>query len=431
MKALFLWVTPAVLAAFVLGLLASDQLRAREVETFWDETIAEKVRVLVGSQYVDEIGESRGRELFYGAMQGYLRALDPYCSFYDPAERQQMEEDTSGRFGGVGILVRANPAGLEIVGLRAEDPAESAGARLGDLIVGVDGTSVRGMDLTEITDLIKGVPGTPVAIVVERDGAEIALSMFRSAIRIDSVVGVRMVDSAAGVGYFRVSSFKESTGLEARRAIEHLRRFGARSFVLDQRQNSGGVLEKGAVSLVDLFLPDGPIVQTRGRTPDSRKVYEARGETTVCPEDPVVVLVDGGSASAAEVVAGAFQDRRRGILVGERTYGKFLVQSIHRLPQTDVALSLTTAKYYTPYGRWLQRKEDTRGNVLVRGGLLPDVIVARGEEETTHLLGEVFPALHGMDMRVKDRVDPGPDSQLDRAVRLLVEYQAVTGKEGD
>ena len=367
LKTLFLWITPAVMAAFVLGLLASDQIRAREASSYWDETVADKIRSLVGSQYVDEITDSRGRELFYGAMEGYLRALDPYCSFYDPAERKRMEEETTGRFGGIGILVRSHPKGLEIIGLRSGDPAARAGARLGDLIVSVFGTKLEGMEVREITDLIKGPPGSPLAVQIEREGKTLALDMQRSAIRIDSIVGVRMADAAAGVGYLRVSSFKESTGTDARRAIEHLKALGAKSFVLDLRQNGGGVLEKGAVSLVDLFLSDGPIVQTRGRTRDSKRIYYARKENTICPDAPLVVLVDSGSASAAEVVAGAFQDRRRAILVGERTYGKFLVQSIHRLPQSDVALSLTTAKYYTPYGRWLQRKEDAVGKVLVRG----------------------------------------------------------------
>jgi C-terminal processing protease CtpA/Prc len=155
------------------------------------------------------------------------------------------------------------------------------------------------------------------------------------------------------------------------------------------------------------------------------RIYEAKKGTTVCPTEPVVVLVDGGSASAAEVVAGAFQDRRRGILLGERTYGKFLVQSIHRLPQLDVALSLTTAKYYTPYGRWLQRKASEE----VRGGLLPDVVVTRTAEQTQSLRDDVFAHQHGMDMRVLEEWPHGPDVQLERALVLLREFAAIRGEE--
>lgn len=238
-----------------------------------------------------------------------------------------------------------------------------------------------------------------------------------------------MVDRDAGIGYFRVSSFKESTGRDAARAIEYLTGLGARAFVMDLRQNGGGVLEQGAVALVDLFIKDGPIVQTRGRTAGSRRIYQASTSGTICPDAPLVVLVDSGSASAAEVVAGAFQDRRRGIMVGERTYGKFLVQSIHRLPQTDMALSITTAKYYTPYGRWLQRKEDDRGNVVVRGGLMPDVLVERTRDETIELLSVILAGQHGMDMRSLDAPKLPPDRQLDRAVQLLIEYQSVVGEK--
>jgi carboxyl-terminal processing protease len=245
--------------------------------------------------------------------------------------------------------------------------------------------------------------------------------MERAEIKVDSIVGVRLVDEAHGIGYLRVVSFQENTGVDAAFALERLKEMGARSFILDLRMNTGGVLEKGAVALVNLFLTEGVIVKTSGRTHGSRRIYEASRDGTVAPDQPLVVLVDGGSASAAEVVAGSFQDHRRGILLGTRTYGKFLVQSIHRLPDLDVALQLTTARYYTPYGRWLQRRED-KG---VRGGLLPDIVVKR-DSGGTERLRETFRRQHGLYLRTLLEPEDGPDAQLDRA---LAELRAFAGEE--
>jgi carboxyl-terminal processing protease len=289
------------------------------------------------------------------------------------------------------------------------------------VIVSVGGKPTKGETTDDLKVLIRGSPGSRVVLGIDRDGTRLELPTIRSEIKMDSVVGVRIVDEEQCIGYVRVSSFQENTGDDMRHALECLAEEGARSLVLDLRQNTGGVLRKGAVDLVDLFLDDGPIVRTRGRSPSSSTTYEAKRSTTVFRDQPVVVLVDGGTASAAEVVAGAFQDRRRGILLGERTYGKFMVQSIHRLPQLDAALQLTTAKYFTPYGRWLQRRQ--RDNV--RGGLLPDVVVERTQQQTRQLLAEVFTRQYGMDMRVMDEQEPGPDEQFERALTLLRSFADI------
>jgi len=419
-----LWVSPLLLATLLLTVLGHRAIGARESRTYWNDTIADRVRELVGREYVDELDPEKERELFYAAMQGYLRALDPYCAFFDPDDRKAMEEENRGEFGGIGVLVRdrEDGKGLLVTGLRRDDPAERAGVRLGDHIVAVDGESVIDVPMEEITDLIRGRPGSEVAVGLDRDGEALTLTMRRSEIKIDSVVGVRMVDPERGIGYFRVVSFQENTGADAREALERLKKQGLRSLILDLRQNRGGVLEKGAVALVDLFLLEGPIVQTRGRGSESRRVYGARAETTVCPTEPLVVLVDGNSASASEVVAGAFQDHRRGILLGERTFGKFLVQSIHPLPDLDVALALTTARYYTPYGRWLQRRDDEK----LRGGLMPDVRVERTPEETEALYRDTFARQYGLAMRVAEPAETGEDRQLERAVQILRDHAAVT-----
>jgi carboxyl-terminal processing protease len=428
LRFLFMWVTPLVLGSTLVGLLTARTMYARENRTYWNDSIEERVRLLVGADYVDEISDERGRELFFIAMKSYVRALDPYCAFYDPDERQAMEVDTRGQFGGIGITVGVTGEDIVITGIRRGDPAERAGVAIGDHILAVDGVPTTGKEVGDLTHLIRGHPGQPVTLTLLRGEEKIDRELIRSEVKIDSVVGSRIIDQEQGIGYFRVNSFQENTGTQAREAIQYLKELGARSYVLDLRQNTGGVLERGAVGLADLFLSDGPIVQTKGRTDGSKRIYKARPETTLLPTEPVVVLVDGGSASAAEVVAGAFQDRRRGVLVGERTYGKFLVQSIHRLPELDVAVQITTARYYTPYGRWLQRNDD-KG---IRGGLLPDIVVARSKEETLTLFRDLMPAQHGLEMIVAEPPAPNLDldPQLKRAVQLLREY-AVLSREED
>ncbi len=416
----FLWVSPFVLTAALVGFLFARNMYAREGAAYWNENVAEQVRALVARDYVDDIGEDRGRALFYAAMEGYLRALDPYCSFYDPEERKAMDEQTSGEFGGVGVLVRIQDGSLVVSGLRRGGPAEQAGVRLLDVIAAVDGQSVAGLPVDDITTRIRGAPDTTVRVGLRRGEQTLELTLTRSRVKSDSVVGVRILDAARGIGYLRVAAFAENTGEDAAEALRHLLANGARSFILDLRQNHGGVLEQGAVALVDLFLTDGPIVETRGRGAASRRVYEATAEGTLCREEPLVVLVDGDSASAAEVAAGAVQDRRRGLLVGERTYGKFLVQSIHRLSPSDVALQITTARYYTPYGRWLQRRDDQG----IRGGLLPDVVVARAAEDDRRM-EELFGRQYGMEMTVVAEALPEPDAQLRAAADLLSDFDRV------
>lgn len=431
LKFLFLWVTPLVLGSMLLGLFTARTMYARENRTYWNDSIEERVRLLVGADYVDEITEERGRELFFTAMKSYVRALDPYCAFYTPEERRAMEVDTSGEFGGIGVLVRQIDGVVTITGIRRGDPAEKAGVRIGDRILAVDGVEMPDKDVQELTKFIRGRPGEPLTITFLRDGLRLDLEMAREEIKIDSVVGARIIDEERGIAYFRVTSFQENTTAHASEAIRYLLERGAKSFILDLRQNTGGVLESGAVGLVNLFLSDGPIVQTRGRSESSKRIYKATADTTLLPSQPLVVLVDGGSASAAEVVAGAFQDRRRGMIIGERTYGKFLVQSIHRLPELDVAVQITTARYYTPYGRWLQRDDDKK----VRGGLLPDVIVPRTEDQTLVLLRDIMMNQHGLDMIVGEETLPDltADLQLARAVSLLTQYAglAVAGKPGE
>jgi carboxyl-terminal processing protease len=318
-RTFFLWISPLLLASVFLSMLTVRALGARADQAYWNDAIAERIRLLVGREFVDEIDEAKGKELFFAAMEGYLKALDPYCTFYDPAEREAMEEDTSGQFGGIGIQIdtQAGGPGLLINGIREGDPADVAGAKLGDRIVAVGGEEVADLEILDITAKIRGVPGTDVLIGILRGEERLDLTMKRAEIKVDSVVGVRIVDEEHGIGYLRIVSFQENTGIDTRDALKLLLEKGARSFVLDLRQNTGGVLEKGAVAMVDLFLKKGAIVRTSGRSPGSHRVYEAKAETTVAPEQPLFVLVDGGSASAAEVVAGAFQDHRRAILLGQ------------------------------------------------------------------------------------------------------------------
>ncbi|MEN8149973.1 MAG: S41 family peptidase [Planctomycetota bacterium] len=415
-RTFFLWISPLVLASLLLSMLTLKALGSRSERTWWSDGVENRLRQLVGRDYVDDIGEEEERELFYGAMEAYLQGLDEYCTFYDPEERKAMEEGTTGKFGGIGVQIASgdDESGLLITGIRDDDPADRAGVRLGDRIVAVDGVGIGDVPGDEFIGRIRGDPGTEVSLGLLRDGERIELAMDRADIKVDSVVGVEMVDEEKKIGYLRIVSFSEKTGPDAAAALTRLLGRGAKSFILDLRMNTGGVLENGAVALVDLFLPTGPIVRTHGRSRSSRTVYQANRAGTLAPTEPLVVLVDGLSASAAEVVAGAFQDHRRGLLLGERTYGKFLVQSIHRLPEIDAAFQLTTARYYTPFGRALQRRSPHR----IRGGLLPDVLVPRTTALTRDLLAR-FGRQHGLHMQVLDEPEDVPDPQLERAVALL------------
>jgi carboxyl-terminal processing protease len=424
----FIAFPPMVLAAAAFGWHAAD-VRARSAKPtiFWSDDVVGEIRGLVERTYVDEVSPEQARDLFYAACKAYVAGLDPYCEFYTPDERRALEQETQGQFGGVGILGVAGPDGILVRGARLDDPAWKAGIRAGDRIVAVDG--IEATPDGALLPRLRGAEGTEVRVawLPAAGGARREASIPRGPIKIDSVVGARIVDAAAGIGYFRIERFQDNTAADARAALAHLKERGATSFVVDLRGDHGGVLS-AAVGVADLFLSAGVVVVTKGRNGLEPPRHIARVDPDDDVESPLVLLVDGETASASEVLAGALQDHRRAVLVGERTYGKFLVQRIVPFERESVAVRLTTSRYYTPFGRNLQR-DDHRG---VRGGLVPDHLASSGDEER-RALADWFADLHGLhwDLVPDPRGAPKPpaDRVLDSALALLRDAEAV-GKSG-
>ena len=314
---------------------------------------------LVKEQYIHAVDD---RELLEDAIRGMVSGLDPHSAYLTADEHQELQEGTSGEFGGLGIEITAEDGLIRIITPLDDSPAHDAGLLPGDLVTRVDGESVRDLTATEAAKRIRGQPGTPVTLTILREGEEegpLEFTIIRDIVEIASVKS-ELVEP--GFARIRVSRFQTQTGarlLEAIRRVEEANGSPLAGAVLDLRNNPGGILS-GAVSVADAFLDDGLIVYTEGRDPDSREEYYAK------PSDflsgvPIVALVNGGSASAAEIVAGALQDRRRAVIAGSRTFGKGSVQTIVSLDDGS-ALKLTTSRYYTPSGHSIQAR-----------GIIPDI----------------------------------------------------------
>jgi carboxyl-terminal processing protease len=313
----------------------------------------------IKTDYVEEVED---KKLLKDAVQGMLSRLDPHSTFLDQESYKEMRIGTEGEFGGLGIEVTMEDGFVKVVTPIDGTPAQKAGLKPGDLIIRLDDAAVKGMNLSDAVKVMRGKPGSRITLTVVREGANkpLEFTLARAIIKIQSVKK-RMLEP--GFGYVRVTTFQANSGKSMIRAISKLERQNKgklKGLVLDLRNNPGGVLP-AAVSISDAFLTQGLIVYTEGRASDSKLRYSAT-PNDVIGGAPMVVLVNGGSASASEIVAGALQDHRRAIILGTKTFGKGSVQTI--LPMSrGTALKLTTARYYTPKGRSIQAK-----------GIVPDII---------------------------------------------------------
>ncbi len=299
--------------------------------------------------YVDPVDPDK---LMTGAAQGMVRGLDPYTEFIPADEMSTFEILTTGKYGGVGSLIRQKGDRVIFAQPYKGSPADRAGLKIGDKIMSIDGKDARGFTTDQVSALLKGDPGTQVKVSVEHlDGQQQTVTLTRERIAIPSIPYAGW--AAEGIGYIRHSDFTEGSYEEMRAAIERLRSEGRlQGLILDYRSNSGGILQE-AVKILSMFLPKGTeVVTTKGRTAESAQIYRTASEPAF-PDLPLVVLVNGNSASAAEIVAGALQDLDRAVLVGQRTFGKGLVQSTRPLGY-NAMLKLTTAKYHIPSGRCIQ-----------------------------------------------------------------------------
>ncbi|MDX9946382.1 MAG: S41 family peptidase [Bacteroidales bacterium] len=318
--------------------------------------------------YVDEVNPDM---LVKTGIDNMLKSLDPYTVYYPESESDEVAFMTTGKYGGIGSLIRSGGEYVVISLVYKNFPADLAGIRAGDLLKKVDGTSLKGADTEEVSQKLKGNPGTTVTLTIERNGKEIDVPVKREKIEIPSVPFYGMLDDETGYIMFR--SFTQNSTEEVKNALLKLKNENARKIVLDLRGNPGGLLTE-AVDIVNLFMgPGNEIVSTKGKV----KQFDESFKTTKAAVDqniPLAVIINRGSASASEIVAGAIQDLDRGVVVGQRSYGKGLVQ-ITRPLSYNSQLKVTTAKYYIPSGRCIQALDFSHPNEDGSVGIIPDSLI--------------------------------------------------------
>jgi len=328
----------------------------REVDLFAN-TLA-----IIQSDYVDEVGP---KELIYGALNGMLASLDPHSQFLDPESYNELKVDTQGRFGGLGIEITIKDSLLTVVTPMEDTPAWKAGVKAGDRIVKINDELTRNINLIDAAKKLRGVPGSSVEITVLRESGNQILDfkITRDIINIKDIKEAKILED--GIGYIRLSEFRENTSREFKSAMERLKKGGMKAFILDLRNNPGGLLDN-AVKISEEFVEKGSlIVYTKSREAQQNLEFYAR-QNRPNLDLPMVVLINEGSASGSEIVAAALQDYKRAIIVGKKSFGKGSVQTI--IPLGDgSALKLTTSRYYTPLGRIIHDK-----------GVTPDIVIDEG-----------------------------------------------------
>ena len=312
----------------------------------------------IKQNYVEDVED---KALLDNAIRGMLTGLDPHSTYLDAKAFEELRVGTTGEFGGLGIVVGMEDGFVKVISPIDDTPAQRAGVKAGDLIIRLDEKPVKGMSLDDAVKIMRGKPGTKIDLTVVREGEDqpLKFTITRDRIRVKSIKA-RMLD--VGYGYVRVSQFQERTGKDLHNAITELKKENKdnlKGLVLDLRNNPGGLLD-AAVLVSDTFLDRGTIVSVKGRTEDN-KLSQAATPGDILKGSPIVVLVNEGSASASEIVAGALQDNKRAVIMGQKTFGKGSVQTVIPLGNNS-ALKLTTARYYTPSGRSIQAE-----------GIAPDI----------------------------------------------------------
>jgi len=319
--------------------------------------------------YVDEVDRNK---LLISAIKGMLKPLDPFTQFLEPDAYKELKVETEGQFGGLGIRITVRDEWITVITPLPGTPAYKAGILPGDKIIKIEGESTYGMSIEEAVKRLRGTPGTKVTITIAREGTKdpIEMTLTRDIIKIE-VIKYKMLEN--NIGYIALFEFNSNSYDDMKKALDELKKQGMDSLILDLRNNPGGLLDQ-AVKIAKLFIGKNKlIVYTEGRK-SPRKEY--RADASAPYEDiPMVVLVNGGSASGSEILAGALQDNKRAILIGSRTFGKASVQSVIDLGD-GYGLKLTTAKYYTPSGRCIQRDDSVKSSTQTyTGGIVPDIVI--------------------------------------------------------
>ena len=390
------FLTAAVLAVLTLSLGGTSASKGVDrTATYEQLKLFTDVLAIIQNQYVDE---TEPREVIYGAVRGMLRALDPHSSFMDPESYREMQVETSGSFGGLGIEITVRDDQLTVVAPIEGTPAWRAGIQPGDRIVKIEGLVTKDMSLPDAVKRMRGPKGTKITITVAREGIKdpIDVSLVREVIQVQSV---KAQELEPGIGYIRVRQFQERTAPDVVAAVEKFEKTGRLGgLIVDVRSNPGGLLS-AAVEVSEEFLGDGKlIVYTEGRVRNQNMRFTAHAKRAIT-EVPLVVLVNQGSASASEIVAGAIQDHGRGVVIGQQTFGKGSVQTI--IPLADGSgLRLTTARYFTPKGRSIHGK-----------GITPDIVIDPPKDEASVPRPGTPPPSEAEMMK--------RDVQLQRAIEIL------------
>jgi carboxyl-terminal processing protease len=408
----------AVVTTLILFSLRQDvgAATSNSTETYKQLNLFGEVFERVRAEYVDDVSDD---SLVESAINGMLTSLDPHSNYLNPKNFNDMKVQTRGEFGGLGIEVSMENGLVKVVSPIDDTPAARAGLKPGDLITHLDGDPVQGMTLPEAVEKMRGPVSSEIKLTIRREGKDpFDVKLIRATVKIQSV---RSHLEGDNIAYIRITTFNEQTDVGLNNAIKNLKQQAGGKLlgvILDLRNDPGGLLDQ-AVAVADAFLEKGEIVSTRGRRSEDAQRYNAR-PGDIAAGLPIAVLINGGSASASEIVAGALQDHHRAILLGTRSFGKGSVQTIIPLPGHG-AMRLTTARYYTPSGRSIQAK-----------GIDPDIVVEAAKIEKTPEKGEAKVAT-ASDLKKDDSgdgsaeqssVDPSimgtpADYQLTRAVDML------------
>ena len=404
------------LFCIIIALSVTGSTASKNKETYEYLDLFGQIFDRVRSQYVDNVTDE---ELIEKAIDGMLTGLDPHSGYMDEEVWEEMQMDTQGKFGGLGIEITMEEGFVKVISPIEDTPAYKAGVLAGDFIIQIDDAPVFGLTLSEAVELMRGEKGDPITITISREGVEpFEVNIIRDIIKIQSV----KYEIFDNVGYLRITSFTEQTesGL-----IKYIKKIKEEldnkqiGFVLDLRSNPGGLL-KQSVKVSDIFLEQGEIVSTRGRNKEDILRYRAKKGDRINGQ-PLIVLINGGSASASEIVAGALQDHKRAIIVGTKSFGKGSVQTIIPFTKSDnnkstTGIRLTTARYYTPSGESIQGK-----------GIMPDIIIEQGTFESKEFKryseADLKDSLDNEDNENKNDENSDTDDETEEKNRLDTDYQ--------
>ncbi|MDR4496326.1 MAG: S41 family peptidase [Candidatus Scalindua sp.] len=405
-------ITLFVVSVGMFNLYAETEKKYNSEDYF--RNFEEFVKVIKEIQDKYVVAEVELKEILKNAYRGILSGLDNYSQFIDSDNLEELKIETEGQFDGLGIEVIIQNGILTVLTPIVDSPAFRAGILIGDRIIKINGESTKNITIREAIKMLRGKTNTEVTITVVHEGESEPkdITIKRDKIHVMSIRGARIVDNESKIGYIAVTNFQENTVADMDLAIEGLRKEGMESLILDLRFNPGGLLSV-AVDMVDRFVKKGIIVSTKGRHKSQDHEYKAHRSDTY-PHFPLILLVNNGSASASEIVAGAVKDHKRGLLLGTKTYGKGSVQSLIPIVARNSALKLTTARYYTPSGAQIDNT-----------GIEPDIKVDLTKEEVQELYSYLS-RINAKDIRIDNGQENSGnmksdyvDAQLKRAIEIL------------